>query len=591
MEDFRATRDAGRAGGGEPVAVSTEGRTAGVPRCALERADTVPAITAIARRFAGCVVSLDGAIDTTLSEIGGLVGADRAYLFLLREAGALMDNTHEWCATGVEPHRESLQALPSSSLPWWMARLEAGELVQIDDVSQMPPEAAAERALFEQQGIRALAVEPLRRDGRLVGFVGLDLVRRTVPWHPDTPALLAMVGEVIVHALERLRHEAEADRLRAELREAQRLEAMGRLAGGIAHDFNNQLTVVINYVALARDVLGAGDQARADLDAALQAAGKAKTLTQRLLVFARQRAGVPISVNINEALRAIAPLLEHAVGPSARLELSLGGDVPRIDVDPAFLDQVILNLVLNARDALQAAGGAIRIVTGPSPSGSCRLEVHDDGVGMSVAVLERAFEPYFTTKSPPEGAGLGLSSVHGIVTLMGGTVRLESSAGHGTVALVDLPATRPLEAAPAAVTPPKTRGGEGRSALLVEDEPLVRAVVRRILVGSGYVVTDMPTPAAALAAVAGMTEPPSVLLADVSLPGMAGPELVHRLRQVWPGLPAVMISGHNEGTLAQLGLDPAEIPHVLAKPFTADALLSRLDEVVGSKDPAPGRDE
>lgn len=543
--------------------------------------DTVRAITAIARRFAGAVVDLDHAIDETLAEIGALAGADRAYLFLMRDGGRVMDNTHEWCADGVEPQRDTLQGLPSDSIPWWMERLAHGDHLRIDDVASMPPEAGPEREILERQGIRALAVVPLRLDGRLAGFVGLDLVRAPQPWFPDTPAVLAMVAEVVAHALERRRHEAEAERLRGELREAQRLEAVGRLAGGIAHDFNNQLTAVINFVALARDSLTDEPQVRADLDASLQAAGKARALTQRLLVFARQRGGVPLTVNVSEALRAITPLLAHAVGPVAQLEHDLAADMPVVDVDPAFLDQIVLNLVLNARDALGGAGGTIRVVGRRTPEGWCRIEVRDNGVGMSPTVVERAFEPYFTTKSPPEGAGLGLSSVHGIVKRMGGRVRLESTPGAGTVAIVELP---PAEEAVVETAPPVPRKrGEGRTALLIEDDPLVRAVVRRILMGAGYAVTDLSEPKAALAEAETLAVAPSVVLTDVSLPGMAGPELARRLRQVWPAVPVVMISGHGDGALAQLGLDPSEIPMVLPKPFTAATLLGRLDELFASQ--------
>lgn len=544
------------------------------------RADTVRAIISVATRFAGVVDDLDSAIVEVLGEAGALTGADRAYLFMMREGGELMDNTHEWCAAGIPPERGTLQGLRAADFSWWVGELERGETIHLEDIETLPPDATHERAVLERQGIRGVTCVPVRLDGRLIGFVGFDNIHEPRAWRADESALLAMVAETFGNALLRQRHEAERERLQRELREAQRLESLGRLASGIAHDFNNQLSAVINYVALARQDLDAGDQRSEDLGAALRAAGRARSMVQRLLVFSRERQGVSRSLDVCDSVQALRPMLEHAVGDEVTLEISLAPGVPTIDVDPAHLDQLVMSPVLNARDALGARDGTVHLSVSATRSGGVQLRVYDDGPGIPADIAQHVFEPYFTTKSPPEGSGLGLSTAHGIVTGMGGSIRLESMVDTGTAAIVELPGGERREVPAAAPSEPAPKPGRGRTVLLVEDEPMVRLVVRRLLIASGYTIIDVPSPADALALAPTLPAVPTVVVSDVSLPGMPGPKLVLQLRAIWPDVPVVLISGHTGKALRQLGVPPEEVSKVLSKPFAAESLLARIEEVL-----------
>ncbi|GMV42506.1 MAG: hypothetical protein AMXMBFR64_42220 [Myxococcales bacterium] len=542
------------------------------------RAETVRTIIRVAKRFAGPLEALDPVIDEVLALAGALTGADRAYLFMLRDGGQLMDNTHEWCAPGVQAERPTLQGLRVDAFPWWTGRLQRGESIHIEDVQALPSDASPERQELERQGIRGATCVPVLLGGRLLGFVGFDNLREPRPWRTDETAVLAMIAGTLGHALERQRHERERERLEAELREAQRLESLGRLAGGIAHDFNNQLSAVINYIALARQGLEGADPRAEDLAAAARAAGKARALVQRLMVFSRERTGVAMPVDMSGAVRALQPLLEHAVGEGVRLEVSLAESVPLVEVNPGHLDQLVMSLVMNARDALGDDGGTVRVSVTEGRGGGAQLRVQDDGVGVPAGIARRVFEPYFTTKSPPEGAGLGLSTAHGIVKSMGGTIRLEPLVDVGTAAIVEVPSLDAPEPQPA----PLQRAGHGRTVLLVEDEPMVRMVVRRLLVASGYTIIDVSTPEEAVALTRALPEPPSLVVSDVSLPGMPGPALLRQLREAWADVPTILISGYAGKTLLQLGVEPSEVPKVLTKPFSAEALLARLDEIFGA---------
>lgn len=524
-------------------------------------------------------MELDAAIDATLAEIGHLAGAGRAYLFCFHERGATMSNTHEWCAEGVTPQKDQLQDLPSDMFPWWMAKLRAAEVIHVPDVAAMPPEASAEREILEAQDIKSLLVLPVYGEGELIGFLGFDDVEQAKTWGPDDFTLLQVVAEVLAGAIRRNRAEQAQRSLEQELTAARRLEAIGRLAGGVAHEFNNLLAVIMTYTEVAQSELEPGCPAHADLAEALDAAGRARDLVRSLLEFSRSGEARPRRVDVNGVLAAREALLRSTLGERVELRIRCAPDVPPVMIDPGRLEHAIMHLVLNSQHAMPD-GGRLEIETTfvPEPEPTVRVRFTDSGVGMTPDVAERVFEPFFTTKAPTEGHGLGLSSVYGLVTRAGGDIRVETAPGVGTTFTIDLPA--------AVDPPPGTKGiGEDRAVLLVEDEAALRSVMRRLLQRLGFRVLEAETPAAALALAEREGDSLDLVLTDVIMPEMNGPELASRLTAIVPGLRVLFMSGYAGDTLRRCGLD--ETHPVLAKPFSREQLVVALERILARPPSVP----
>ncbi len=397
---------------------------------------------------------------------------------------------------------------------------------------------------------------------------------------------------------ERRRTETALRDTSQQLQQSQKLEAVGRLAGGIAHDFNNIVTVITTYTQLLASRFSGTDPRMHDLREVQQAARRAADLTKQLLAFSRRQAMQPVPVDLNGVVRAMEQMLQRLIGEDVRIETRLVAGEARIRADRAQLEQVLMNLLVNARDAMPG-GGTVTVATGVEAldadaarrvdpamrAGSwVRLTVRDTGVGMEPGVLEHAFEPFFTTKPVGYGTGLGLATVHGIVSQSGGYVTLDSEPGRGTRVGIWLPEE------PGAATPPTppegseavAAGPEGRATiLLVEDEAAVREVTRRILEHHGYRVLAARHADEALT-VARYAGPIDLLLTDVVMPGLGGRELAERLLAARPGLPVLFMSGYNDDEVLRRGLE-LPTPRLLAKPFTIDTLVARVREAIGDR--------
>jgi len=364
--------------------------------------------------------------------------------------------------------------------------------------------------------------------------------------------------------------------LQEQLRQAQKMEAIGRLAGGVAHDFNNLLTVIGGYAGVLEASAAldpsAHDAAREIAAAAERAAG----LTRQLLALSKRQLAKSQIVDLNETVRGLEPVLRRTLPESIELELELDPDLPRVEADPSQLDQVLLNLALNARDAMPARG-RLRIETRRGESGhSLHLLVSDTGVGMAESTRLRAFEPFFTTKDVGEGSGLGLSTTYGIVQQIGGSIELDSAPGCGTRVSIELPAA---SSAAARVTSGATapHGWPARDAaiLLVEDDPSVRRLLTLMLQGSGYRVFSAGSGDEALALVESGALAVDAVLSDYVLPGISGVELCAALRRRFPTLRVLLMTGHAEIPPAgAVGLP--EGAELLGKPFTREQLEQML---------------
>jgi len=415
-------------------------------------------------------------------------------------------------------------------------------------------------------------------------------------------AAIRDVGERVAAAAERerLRAQAEREKLRNQIQQSQRLESLGQLAGGIAHDFNNLLAVIINYAAFVDDELQAAAEADGrerwqgtceDLKQIRVASERAAQLTHQLLAFARREVVQPEVIDVNDVVRDIEQLLRRTLGEHIDLHSSLAAELTPVLIDPGRLEQILVNLAVNARDAMPN-GGVLRIDTSNmdldqeylatrpelSPGRYVRLRVSDTGVGMPPEVLERAFDPFFTTKPPGQGTGLGLATVYGIVQQAGGHSQIYSEQGVGTTFTVLLPATeQPTNAARAPARPASdTASG---TILLVEDEDALRAVACRLLERAGYEVIVAPSSAEALVAAADHPHPIDLLLTDVIMPTMPGPQLAERMRRQRPGLRVLFMSGFAQPILdSSKTLD--EGVDLIEKPFSAETLLARVGQAI-----------
>jgi signal transduction histidine kinase len=393
-------------------------------------------------------------------------------------------------------------------------------------------------------------------------------------------------------AAEREAREEQA-RLEAQLRQAQRLEAIGQLAGGIAHDFNNLLAVIQSYSSFVLDDLGDAHSARADVEEIRKAAARAAELTRQLLVFSRRADVAPAVIDINEAIGDLLRMLERSIGEHVRVETRLGAGLPRVLADRREVEQVVMNLALNARDAMPD-GGTLVLETsavdldesytalrpGLSPGRYVVLAVSDSGEGMSEEVAARAFEPFFTTKPPGQGTGLGLSTVYGIVRQRDGHVAIYSVPGVGTTVRVYLPATGDEQVRPAEPAGERPRG-RGEVVLVVEDEEAVRRAARRVLERAGYVVLEAEDGPSALDAFGGVHI--DLLLTDVVMPGgVSGPQLAEEFAARHAGARVLFMSGYSpEAVRTRALLDGV----VVEKPFTEAELLQKVRQALDA--PAP----
>lgn len=386
----------------------------------------------------------------------------------------------------------------------------------------------------------------------------------------------------------------ERKRLEEQLRQSQRIEAIGRLAGGIAHDFNNLLTIIGAYSHMMLMDLPDRHPVRNYAEEILAAAERASALTDRLLAFSRRQVVQPVLVDVNEVVRNMVGLLRRMVGQDIELDTVLAPAVGLVRADPTQLEQVIMNLVINSRDAMPN-GGRVTIETAnfvrepgergvPGPGSWTVLRVRDTGHGMDAEVLSHIFEPFFTTKGPGKGTGLGLSIVYGVVKQSGGEITVESEVGKGTVFTIYLPhaSAEQLPAAPGAEAADEPVRAGGETILLVEDEPGVRKLVRQMLVQHGYQVLEAGSGPESLALVQRYPGRIDLLLTDVVMPQMNGRELAEQLRNLRPNLKVMYMTGYTEDTVVRQGIGATGVI-CLQKPFLPDTLARKVREVLGGE--------
>ena len=426
----------------------------------------------------------------------------------------------------------------------------------------------------------AIAVEDveLRQGGRLVSL--------SVQGAPILNSEGTIVAAVIAFS-----DVTEKRSLEAQLRQASKMEAVGQLAGGVAHDFNNLLTVIMSYGSMLLDRVGLEEESRDDVKEIAAAADRAAGLTRQLLAFSRQQVLQPRVMNINAAIGEVEKMLRRIIGEDIELETSLASDLAAINADPGQLEQILMNLVVNARDAM-SDGGRVCISTSnvdprtqsalsaPSAAGGpyVVLSVSDTGSGMTPEVKRRLFEPFFTTKAPGRGTGLGLSMVYGIVKQSGGEVFVDSELGKGSTFRLYFP--RFIAGADASTDAPTRESSRGsETILIVEDDANLRSLVARVLTGRGYKVHVANAGDSGLAIASDPALHIDAVITDVVMPGMNGRELVEKLHESRPAMGCLFMSGYTDDDVLRRGVLRGEAAF-LQKPFTPEQLAQKLRSVL-----------
>ena len=532
--------------------------------------------------------------EAVLWRLRDLLGVPRAIVNLFDLAAGEV----EWLAA---VGRQRLHLGPGVRYPLALAgdvdALRRGE-PQVIDVRSLSPSPEAEALLAS--GVHVYMVVPMIAGGELIGSVSFGGDRADFP--EEQVGIAQEVAAQLAIALRQARlveqlqtSYKDLQETQAQLVQAQKMEAIGQLAGGVAHDFNNLLTVISGRSHLALAQLPADHALRRHIDLIRTTADRAAALTRQLLAFSRKQVLEPKVLDLNAVVAGLAPMLSRLIGENLELTAVPAPGLGRVKADPSQLEQVIVNLAVNARDAMPQ-GGRLTIETGnveldeaytrrhpgATPGRFVMVAVNDTGHGMDAATQARIFEPFFTTKEPGKGTGLGLATVFGIVKQSGGSIWVYSEPGHGTTFKVYLPRVDDAtdQTAPAAEGSPLARASE--TILLVEDDDEVRALARETLEGNGYAVISAASAAEALRVVGTRQQPIHLLVTDVVLPQVSGRGLADLLTPDHRDLRVLYISGYTDDAIVRHGVLEAGTAF-LQKPFTPHTLLSKVRKVLDRK--------
>ena len=466
-----------------------------------------------------------------------------------------------------------------------------GETLVLSDSTADPRLLPVHREAMERLGYRALVAVPIKAGDRIAGVLSIQTRRRRGFSEEDVEVVTAFAGQVGVALHNNRLYEElqlayrELTSTQDQLLQSQKMDAIGRLAGGIAHDFNNLLTVIAGQTYMLRNQT-TGGPVREGVERIEATAERAAELIRQLLAFSRKQVLQPGILHVNAIVESMLPLLTRVIGEDVVLATRLEPHLLRVKADPTQLEQVIMNLVVNARDAMPR-GGRLSLDTATitldaayaarhpdvSPGVYVMLAVSDTGVGMDAETRRRLFEPFYTTKEPGKGTGLGLATVYGIVQQSGGHITVDSEPGRGATFKIFLPAVDAAADAPVA-SPPDDAPGGTETILIVEDESEVRVLVREVLQERGYRVIEAASPREALHLVSRLTTPVDLLLTDVIMPQMTGRALADLVTADQPALPVLFMSGYADSAVVEHGVLQTGRAY-LQKPFTP-AQLARV---------------
>ncbi len=534
------------------------------------------AAAVVHRQVARPIARLDGEVRRATA-----VGAPRPVTVAgPSEVRSLAGHMNELGASLVREQAAYRVLFEGSPLPMWVHDAKTRRILEAN-------EAAVAAYGYSHDELLATTVDAFERAPNLHGRKDGSTMEVSVASHPIAfrghDACIVIAEDV-----------TEKERLRHQLQQSQRIESLGQLAGGVAHDFNNLLAVILGYASFIERRAEPGSADERDVTAIREAGERASRLTRQLLSFARREVVRPTVLDLTGVVLEMEQLLRRTIGEHVVLETTLAPDLWPIMADDGQLEQVLVNLAVNARDAMPG-GGTLTLDTenvdvdaayaqtrpGLAPGRYVRLRVSDTGVGMTPEVAARAFEPFFTTKPKGHGTGLGLATIHGIVTQAGGHVQIYSESGLGTTFTVLLPATEAAVPEPPARTQDHTPGG-GETILVVEDEPAMLEVTRRILDANGYTVLTAGRGTEAIKLASEHDGPIDALLTDVVMPYMLGKDVADRVGALRPGIRVLFMSGYAQNVIGPMG-DLTDGHQIIDKPFTEATLLRRLSTLLASR--------
>jgi len=574
--------------------------------------EKLAALLTVSRSFVE-TLDLQNILQATVEGVHQLIGLDTAAVYLLEE-----DILRLWATTPPLPpdFPDRLRTAPLADHPFIGKAISSGAPVLIADMRKEEL-TTAERSAMEQRKLSTVLFLPLIADVKAAGvlIVGTNGTPTSIPAEDvDLARTLANLAALAVKnaslyaatkdyadeleqtLADRQKAEDEREMLQARLAQAEKLESVGRLAGGVAHDFNNLLTVILGHAELALMRVGATDPVHAALLQIRTAGQRSARLTQQLLAFARQQTTMPRVLNLNDTVTVVLKMIRRLIGEDIDLVWRPSENIWAVRVDPVQVDQVLVNLCVNARDSITESG-KLTIETenvsldaqscegrpGFRPGEYVMLSVRDNGCGMNRRTLDRLFEPFFTTKEVGRGTGLGLATVYGIVKQNHGLIHIDSEPGRGTTVTVYLPryegdaerTERDLKLEPA------MKGKE--TVLLVEDEPVLLNLTREMLEMQGYHVLAATMPQEALRLAREHAGEVQLLLTDVVMPQMNGRDLAEKLRSLFPRIKELFMSGYSAHVLAPHGVLEKGV-HFIQKPFAMGDLAARIRETLDDSD-------
>jgi len=539
---------------------------------------------------------LDAGIARGLGRLAQHAGFDRASILFCSADGNSVERTHRWPGEGGPASQSSRDiALLDLGMRWGLPAYERQGCIHVPSVMLMPP--SPERVVLQERETRSWLCIPLSRGGQAVGMLVLEAVRDQATRPADDLALFRTAGEIFINALARERAEDERQALAARLRQAQRLEAIGTLAGGIAHNFNNVLGAILGYSEMALAGLAKDSRPWRQVREVRLAGERAKAIVDQILTFGRRgerkRGPVQMRMLVEEAIG----LLRASLPPTVAIRAQFAGGDEVVEGDPAQLQQVVMNLCTNAAQAMDGRGAIAvtvdlielagrRILSHGrlAPGRYVRLSVTDAGTGIDAATMERIFEPFFTTKPPGVGTGLGLASVHGIVSDHGGALDVRSQRGRGSTFEAYLAASDAVAAAEDRAAAPAP-AGRGEAILLVDDDKALMLLGEEMLAALGYEPVGFESASKALAAFRVDPGRFDLLLADEVMPEMTGSELAAAVHAVRPDLPILLVTGYG-APVSWDRLRAAGVRELLKKPVSSAGLAAALARHLRRGEPA-----
>jgi signal transduction histidine kinase/ActR/RegA family two-component response regulator len=538
-------------------------------------------------------------IQDGLVRVARHTGVDRAHITVLGADTSRIKGSYLWLRPGLQTAACRYEDVLSTATHWSLQGYERQGCVHVPRVQSLPE--GAEKSHLQECGIRSWLCIPMGHAGKRIGFLTLDMVAAEKFWRDDDIALLRTAGEIFASAIEREQSESEREALEARVHQAERLEAIGTLAGGIAHEFNNILGAILGYCEMGLEVLRKPSAPRRHMEQIMKAGKRAQGIVEQILAFSRRSDRQYRPVAVKPVVTESLDLLAASLPATLTIRPRLAADGAKVLGNATQLQQVVMNLCTNAAQAIAGRGaidvnldtidiaGERSLSHGTLPAGRyIRLAVTDTGPGMDAAVMERIFEPFFTTKGPGRGTGLGLASVHGIVTQHSGALNVRSRPGAGSTFETYFPQTEELAPDDKQTEVAAIPRGQGETVLLVDDETQLVALGEEMLAVLGYEPVGFHNSTAALAAFHADPQRFDFVLTDEVMPEMTGTELAAALHRVRPELPIVLMTGY-VGPVRSHRLAAAGIREVLKKPLLSRSLATCLAQHLPAKQVAGHR--